>query len=104
MTRVGFVRNENEITSIHFPNMFPALCALAKQAKKWSGFDFFAFRNLDFRNLNGKYKPTYDDYFRPLISDQKSGPMSCTISLFFKRRNIPSAPFGKWITNTKGHR
>ena len=71
MTRVGFVRNGNEITSIHFPNMFPALCALAKQAKKWSGFDFFAFRNLDFRNLNGKYNPTYDDYFRPLISDQK---------------------------------
>lgn len=71
MARVGLVANENEFTSINFPNMFSAMCALAKRAEKWSGFDFFAFRNLDFRNLNGKYKPTHNDYFRPLITDQK---------------------------------
>lgn len=71
MARMGITVRENEVTSKEYPAMFPAMCALSSLAKTSSGFDFFAFRTLDFRNLNGRHKPTYEDYFRPLTANQK---------------------------------
>lgn len=95
MARVGITVRENEVTSKEYPTMFPALCALSRLARTNSGFDFFAFRTLDFRNLNGRHKPAYKDYFRPLTEMQKkqayalqdfaaSRKMKPTISTFWK--------------------
>ena len=54
-----------------FSEMSKAMQALAKKCDKFSGFDFFAFCNAEFRNIDKKYKPTYEDYFNPLISAQR---------------------------------
>lgn len=71
MARIGVTVHGNEVTSKEYPAMFPAMCALSRLAKTNSGFDFFAFRILDFRNLNGRHKPAYEDYFRPLTERQR---------------------------------
>lgn len=68
LKNIGLSNNNGEFISLHYPNMFRAMNALAKKAEKLSGFDFFAFCNLEFRNLNSKYTPTYEDYFKPLYS------------------------------------
>jgi len=71
MERVGLIMRDNVVTSVNHPAMFSAMCALAARAEKTSGFDFFAFRRADFRNLAGKFKPGYDDYFLPLYDDRR---------------------------------
>jgi hypothetical protein len=56
--------------STRYPNMFPAMRALAQKADKQSGFDYFAFQTLEFRNIERKFKPTYVDYYNPLTAEQ----------------------------------
>ncbi|MFV0400816.1 MAG: hypothetical protein ACK5LX_09410 [Oscillospiraceae bacterium] len=66
LERIGLAKTEDGFVSTHYPSMFPAMCGLAAKGEKYSGFDFFNFCNADFRNLATKYKPSYEDYFRPL--------------------------------------
>ena len=70
LARVGLLQEGGGFVSKRHPGMFPAMCALAKKAKKQSGFDYFAFKNAEFRNIGANYKPTYEDYFHPLIESQ----------------------------------
>ena len=66
--RVGLLRTEDGFRSAGHPEMFPAMRALAlRTGGKLSGFDFFAFLNLEFRNLEKRYKPVPEDYFAPLV-------------------------------------
>jgi hypothetical protein len=65
-SRVGFKMEtmptgECWFASKNYPDMFLALHALP-----WDNFGM-----LDFRNINGIYKPTYDDYFEPLVTEQR---------------------------------
>ncbi len=77
MARVGFICEGNMLNSKKHPLMFPALCALAhKMDNKLSGFSYFLFSNCDFRNLKKNYKPTYEDYFRPLVRERWKQAMS----------------------------
>ncbi|MDR0294225.1 MAG: hypothetical protein LBH95_08760 [Oscillospiraceae bacterium] len=71
LSRVGLTSDSGQFISTRYPGMFPAICALAKKCEKLSGFAFFAFGNADFRPLGAKYKPTYEDYYAPLISEQR---------------------------------
>lgn len=66
LERVGLVWQDTCFVSTQFPGMLPALSALTARLDKLSGFDYFAFTNAEFRNIGAKYKPTVDDYFRPL--------------------------------------
>lgn len=66
LSRVGFIMealptSEYRFTSKNYPDMF-----LAMQSLPWDNFEM-----LDFRNINSKYKPTYDDFFYPLITEQR---------------------------------
>ncbi|MCL2704233.1 MAG: hypothetical protein FWE91_11605 [Defluviitaleaceae bacterium] len=63
LNRIGLIMetlqtNEYRFTSDNHPGMF-----LAIQALPWDNFGM-----LDFRNINGTYKSTHDDYFYPLVT------------------------------------
>ena len=69
LSRIGLICGEGgRFISERYPKMFPALCGLAGKSIKESGFNFFMFNTLDFRNLGAKHKPGLQDYFRPLPS------------------------------------
>lgn len=68
LQNIGLSNKSGELISLRYPNMFLAMNALAKKAEKLSGFDFFAFCNAEFRNLNSKYRPSHEDYFKSLYS------------------------------------
>lgn len=72
LERVGFHRTESGFTSLNHPHMFPAMYTLAQKTKgTMSGFDFYNFTKVEFRNCVKKYKPTYLDYFQPLIKEHR---------------------------------
>ena len=71
LARMGFLRTDSGFVSTRYPNMFPAMCAFAKRAAKPSGFDFFLFSICEFRNIYKKHRPSWEDYFRPLATDQR---------------------------------
>jgi hypothetical protein len=58
--------------SVRHPNMFMGMCALANSSEKMNSFGYFAFQNLELRNIRSKYKPIYEDYVHPLISGRRS--------------------------------
>ncbi len=73
LTRVGFLKTGDGFRAQARPNLFPALCALAKKTGgKLSGFEFFAFCNAEFRALGAKYRPTPEDYFSPLVRERRA--------------------------------
>ena len=53
--------NEYLFVSKNYPDMFPALHALPHENLSM----------LDFRSISGKYKPTHDDYFYSMITEQR---------------------------------
>lgn len=72
LSRVGLIHTNTGFISTKYPAMFPAMCALAAKAKGTSsGFTFYNFVKLDFRNIGKNYKPTYEDYFHPLIEERR---------------------------------
>lgn len=73
LTRVGLVKTDDGFRARSHPNLFPALCAMAKKTGgKLSGFEFFAFCNAEFRALGAKFKPTPEDYFEPLVRERRA--------------------------------
>jgi len=69
LSRIGFIMetlptNEYRFISKNYPRMFPALHALP-YAKSHIIFVF------DFRNISSHIKLTHDDYFNPLITEQR---------------------------------
>ena len=95
LARVGLESDGYCFSSARYPKMFAAMCALAKKAAKTSGFDYFAFTNAEFRNIDIKYKPTYIDYFNPLTARQREhaeilhnyaigNKLNCMINTFWK--------------------
>lgn len=72
LARVGLAGAECGFRATSHPGMFPAMCALARQTDgKLSGFAFFAFSNAEFRNIAASYRPTAEDYFRPLVRERR---------------------------------
>lgn len=72
LTRVGFKPFGDGFVSTRYPNMFAALCALANRCEKASGFPYFLFCNLEFRNITQKnWWPCVADYFEPLFASQR---------------------------------
>lgn len=71
LSRLGLLYNNESLVSKKYPNMFDAMHALATKVDKLSGFDFFSFSTLDFRNLKESHKPTHIDYYDTLISSQR---------------------------------
>lgn len=66
LSRVGFMTetlptNKYRFISKNYIDMFLALNSLPRDN----------FSMLDFRNINSKYKPTHDDFFYPLITEQR---------------------------------
>lgn len=71
LERAGLTAKGGVFTGTRYQGMFPAMCELAGKADKTSGFDYFAFTTLEFRNIEKTYKPVYEDYYNPLISKQR---------------------------------
>ena len=72
LARMGLVQQDGVFTCHGHPDMFPALHALAASSEKLSSFGYFAFQNLEFRNIAAKYSPTYEDYTRPLAAPRRA--------------------------------
>ncbi|HML47482.1 MAG TPA: hypothetical protein PKE04_12125 [Clostridia bacterium] len=72
LARVGLEREGNAFAAPRHPDMLRGLQALALSFDKLNSFGFFAFQNLEFRNLSRPYKPTYEDYTRPLIASRRA--------------------------------
>lgn len=73
LERVGLVRCEGGLESLRFPGMFAALCALARTVgDRLSGFGYFNFCNAEFRALRPGFKPSPEDYFRPLAAERRA--------------------------------
>jgi hypothetical protein len=72
LSRMGLNQEGGSFVSMRCPNMFMGMCALANASEKMNSFGYFAFQNLEFRNIQSKYKPTYEDYTNPLISDRRA--------------------------------
>lgn len=67
LARIGLIQTDAGFISTRHPNMFPAMCALAQKTNgKTSGFGFYNFTKVDFRNITKNYKPKFSDYFLPL--------------------------------------
>lgn len=72
LSRIGLIQTGTGFISTRHPNMFLAMCALAQKTKgKTSGFGFYNFTKVDFRNIIKNYKPKYSDYFLPLTETSK---------------------------------
>lgn len=72
LSRIGLKQVDTGFISVKHPNMFPGLCALAQKTKgNTSGFSFYNFTKIDFRNINKNYKPSYMDYYLPLIKERQ---------------------------------
>lgn len=72
LKRVGLVQTEKGFVSEKYPKMFQAMCAMAEKTKgRFSGFDYYLFEKLDFRNMTKSYKPVYTDYIRPLSKEKQ---------------------------------
>ena len=77
LSRVGLERTDDGLRARTHPNLFPALCALAKKTDgKLSGFAFFAFCNAEFRTLGAKYRPAPEDYFEPLVRERRAAAVA----------------------------
>lgn len=70
--RVGLIQEGESFISERHPNMFLGMCALADSSDKMNSFGYFAFQNLEFRNIKSKHKPTYEDYINPLASGRRA--------------------------------
>ena len=66
--RVGLIQEGESFISERYPNMILGMCALANSSEKMNSFGYFAFQNLEFRNIQSQYKPAYGDYVNPLVS------------------------------------
>lgn len=72
LARLGLVHTDKGFESVNHPKMFRVMDILLQKTKgKFSGFDYYLFEKLDFRNLTKSYKPTYKDYILPLISERR---------------------------------
>ncbi len=77
LRRVGLTQTEDGFRSELHPDLFPAMCALAKRTGgKLSGFEFFAFQNAEFRALGGKYRPAPADYYQPLVRARREAALA----------------------------
>lgn len=72
LARVGLVQQDGVFISTRYPDMFASMHALASSSEKLSSFGYFAFQNLEFRNIGAKYNPTYEDYVQPLIAQRRA--------------------------------
>lgn len=72
LKRVGLLPEGDRLVSVRHPDMFAGMCALAKSSEKMSSFGYFAFQNLEFRNIGAKYKPAYEDYMNPLVAARRA--------------------------------
>ncbi len=70
--RVGLIQEGESFISERYPNMILGMCALANSSEKMNSFGYFAFQNLEFRNIKSKYKPAYEDYVNPLASVRRA--------------------------------
>ncbi len=69
--RMGIIQDENGLLSTRYPGMFTGMCALASSSKEMNSFGYFAFQNLEFRNIGSAYRPVYEDYVQPLIEERR---------------------------------
>lgn len=99
LARVGFIKEGNRFVSTRYPQMLKALCALASSSEKLSSFGYFAFQNLEFRQLHSKYKPTYEDYAQPLINERRS--LSDVIDAYARSLKAKSACNTFWKVDYK---
>lgn len=72
LARAGLVLEGDEMVSLRHPGMFPAMHALSGASEKMSSSGFFAFQNLEFRNIAAPYKPVYEDYVNPLTASRRA--------------------------------
>lgn len=70
--RVGLTLREGVLTADGHPGALDGLRALATSFDKMNSFGYFAFQNLEFRNIEKPYKPTYEDYVRPLSAERRA--------------------------------
>ena len=70
--RVGLIQKGESFVSARYPDMFLGMCALAKSSENMNSFGYFAFQNLEFRNIQTRYKPTYEDYTNPLTAGRRA--------------------------------
>ncbi len=71
LAHVGLIQEGGGFVSTRHPGMFAGMCALAASSEKMASFGYFAFQNLDFRNIGAKYSPTYEDYTNPLVAERR---------------------------------
>ena len=71
LSRLGLERDGDSILSTRYPDMFRGMCALASSSKEMNAFGYFAFQNLEFRNIQSAYKPVYEDYVQPLVMQRR---------------------------------
>lgn len=72
LERTGLIETEQGFVCKSYPQMFLSLCTLSQKTKgKSSGFPYFLYSKLDFRNITSNYKPVPSDYFSPLSEDRK---------------------------------
>lgn len=72
LARVGLVQQDGVFVCSRHPDMFAGMQALAASSEKLSSFGYFAFQNLEFRNIGAKYSPSYEDYVHPLIAQRRA--------------------------------
>ncbi len=72
LVRVGLKREGGSFVSDRYPNMFAGMCALANSCENMNSFGYFAFQNLEFRNIGSKYRPTYEDYINPFTAERRA--------------------------------
>jgi hypothetical protein len=99
LARVGLVQDGDSFISTRYPGMFTGMCALAASSEKMSSFGYFAFQNLEFRNIGLKYKPTYDDYIYPLIGERSA--IAGEIDIFARKLKAKPACNTFWKVDYK---